>query len=59
MLTSSRTGSLSTSTVCCPLRTERQPVGPRTFKLIEGAPPQTGFGEDLYYEVFERESETL
>jgi len=27
--------------------------GKRTFKLIEGGPLQTSFGEDLYQRVFE------
>src|SRR5439155_19374222 len=30
------------------LRADRQPDGRRTFKLIEGEPLQTSFGEDLY-----------
>lgn len=35
------------------LRAERQPDGSRTFKLHEGAPLATSFGEDLYQQVFE------
>jgi len=34
------------------LRAERQTDGTRTFKLIEGEPLQTSYGEDLYKGVF-------
>jgi DNA mismatch repair ATPase MutS len=34
------------------LRAERQPDGGRTFKITEGEPLQTSYGEDLYAEVF-------
>jgi DNA mismatch repair ATPase MutS len=34
------------------LRAERQPDGERTFKLIEGEPLQTSYGEDLYNRIF-------
>lgn len=34
------------------LRAERQPDGTRTFRLIEGGPLQTSYGEDLYDSVF-------
>ena len=34
------------------LRAERQADGVRTFKLIEGKPLQTSFGEDLYKSIF-------
>jgi DNA mismatch repair ATPase MutS len=34
------------------LRAERQPDGRRTFKLIEGEPLQTSYGEDLYNRIF-------
>jgi hypothetical protein len=34
------------------LRAERQADGERTFKVIEGEPLQTGYGEDLYNEIF-------
>jgi len=34
------------------LRAGRQAGGGRTFKLIEGEPLQTSFGEDLYHKVF-------
>lgn len=38
------------------LRAERTADGNRTFKLIEGEPMQTSYGEDLYYEIFEADS---
>ena len=34
------------------LRAERRPDGTRPFKLIEGAPLQTSYGEDLYQRIF-------
>jgi DNA mismatch repair ATPase MutS len=34
------------------LRAERQSDGGRTFKLIEAEPLQTGYGQDLYIEIF-------
>jgi DNA mismatch repair ATPase MutS len=34
------------------LRAERQPDGKRTFKLIEGEPLETSYGEDVYQRVF-------
>ena len=34
------------------LRAERQADGGRTFKIIEGEPLQTSYGEDLYEKVF-------
>lgn len=34
------------------LRAERQADGRRTFKLIEGEPLQTSYGEDLYKNIF-------
>jgi DNA mismatch repair ATPase MutS len=34
------------------LRAERQADGGRTFKLIEGEPLQTSYGEDLYKAIF-------
>jgi DNA mismatch repair ATPase MutS len=34
------------------LRAERQPDGERTFKVIEGEPLQTSYGEDLYNRIF-------
>jgi DNA mismatch repair ATPase MutS len=34
------------------LRAERQDDGARTFKLTEGEPLQTSFGEDLYASIF-------
>ena len=39
------------------LRAERQPDGRRTFKLIEGEPLSTSFGEDLYREIFGAETD--
>ncbi|MGO9118554.1 MAG: MutS-related protein [Desulfomonilaceae bacterium] len=36
----------------CFLRAERQADGTRTFKLIEGEPLQTSFGEDVYNRIF-------
>jgi DNA mismatch repair ATPase MutS len=35
------------------LRAERKIGGARTFKLIEGEPLQTSYGEDLYRKIFE------
>ncbi len=37
------------------LRAERQPDGGRTFKLVEGEPLQTSYGEDLYNKIFTSE----
>jgi hypothetical protein len=34
------------------LRAERQADGTRTFRLVEGEPLETSYGEDLYREVF-------
>jgi hypothetical protein len=34
------------------LRAERNADGTRTFKLIEGEPLETSYGEDLYRKVF-------
>jgi len=34
------------------LRADRQTDGRRTFKLIEGEPLQTSYGEDLYHRIF-------
>jgi DNA mismatch repair ATPase MutS len=34
------------------LRAERQADGRRTFKLLEGEPLQTSFGEDVYHRIF-------
>jgi DNA mismatch repair ATPase MutS len=39
------------NTLC--LRAERQPDGERTFKVIEGEPLQTSYGEDVYAKIFE------
>ncbi|MBB3181209.1 MutS-related protein [Variovorax sp. Sphag1AA] len=38
------------------LRAERRDDGSRSFKLSEGEPLATSHGEDLYEEIFERES---
>jgi DNA mismatch repair ATPase MutS len=38
------------------LRAERQLDGERTFKVTEGEPLQTSFGEDLYVKIFEADS---
>lgn len=38
------------------LRAERQADGTRTFRLIEGEPLATSYGEDLYRNVFEAET---
>jgi hypothetical protein len=35
------------------LRAEREPDGRRTFKLLEGAPSRTSYGEDSYRRIFE------
>ena len=34
------------------LRAERLPDGTRTFRLVEGEPSQTSYGEDLYHSIF-------
>jgi DNA mismatch repair ATPase MutS len=38
------------------LRAERKADGSRTFKVIEGEPLQTSYGEDLYRKVFASET---
>jgi DNA mismatch repair ATPase MutS len=38
------------------LRADRKTGGVRTFKLIEGRPLQTSFGEDVYQKIFQSES---
>lgn len=38
------------------LRAERQASGARTFKLAEGEPLPTSFGEDLYDSIFVAET---
>lgn len=35
------------------LRAERQADGTRTFRLVEGEPLETSYGEDLYRQIFE------
>jgi MutS domain V len=39
------------------LRAERQPDGTRTFKLLEGEPLETSYGEDLYRQIFSSNGE--
>ena len=34
------------------MRAERRADGGRTFKLIEAEPLRTGYGQDLYNEIF-------
>jgi DNA mismatch repair ATPase MutS len=41
------------------LRAERRPDGTRTFKLIEAAPLETSYGEDLYERIFAVEERKL
>jgi len=41
------------------LRAERQADGRRTFKLVEGEPLQTSFGEDVYKTIFGTNSEAF
>ncbi len=40
------------------LRAERQPDGRRTFRLIEGEPLPTSFGEDAYWRIFDTARDT-
>jgi hypothetical protein len=40
------------------LRAERQPDGRRTFRLLEGKPLPTSYGQDLYQQVFGTAYET-
>jgi hypothetical protein len=39
------------------LRAERKPDGTRTFRVVEGEPLETSYGEDLYSKVFAAECE--
>jgi DNA mismatch repair ATPase MutS len=39
------------------LRAERRPDGRRTFKLLEGEPLPTSYGEDLYRRIFGKDSD--
>lgn len=41
------------------LRAERKPDGTRTFKLVQGEPLETSYGEDLYREIFAAEAGEL
>lgn len=34
------------------LRAERRPAGERTFRVVEGEPLPTSYGEDLYRRIF-------
>ena len=36
------------------LRAERQDDGTRTYRVVEGAPLETSYGDDLYSSIFER-----
>ena len=36
------------------LRADRRPDGTRTFRVVEGKPLQTSYGEDLYTAIFGR-----
>ncbi len=38
------------------LRAERTQEGIRTFKLLEGEPLETSYGEDLYRQIFEADN---
>jgi DNA mismatch repair ATPase MutS len=40
------------------LRAERQMDGERTFRLVEGEPLQTSYGQDLYNGIFDRRKDT-
>ena len=41
------------------LRAEREADGTETFKLAEGGPLQTSYGQDLYNTVFAVEDQTV
>jgi hypothetical protein len=41
------------------LRAERLDDGTRTFRLLEGAPERTSYGEDLFRRIFQGEAEDL
>jgi len=41
------------------LRAERLEDGTRTFRLLEGAPEPTSYGEDLFRRIFQAGSENL
>jgi DNA mismatch repair ATPase MutS len=40
------------------LRAERQTDGSRTFRLVEGEPLQTSYGQDLYNVIFDGPKDT-
>jgi hypothetical protein len=42
---------------CLFLRAERKPDGVRTFRIVEGGPLETSYGEDLYHEIFAAKAE--
>lgn len=41
------------------LRAERLEDGARTFRVLEGSPERTSYGEDLFRRIFEPEPENL
>ena len=41
------------------LRAERKPDGQRTFRVMQGEPLSTSYGQDLYRQIFEESRETL
>jgi hypothetical protein len=41
------------------LRAERLQDGTRTFRLLEGAPERTSYGEDLFRRIFQQEPESV
>jgi DNA mismatch repair ATPase MutS len=41
------------------LRADRKPDGTRTFKLIDGEPLETSYGEDLYNRIFKQGKRTF
>jgi DNA mismatch repair ATPase MutS len=41
------------------LRAEREADGRRTFKILEGEPLQTSYGEDVYQSVFKTDKENM
>jgi DNA mismatch repair ATPase MutS len=41
------------------LRAERKPDGIRTFKVVQGEPLETSYGEDLYKKVFAAETDAV
>lgn len=41
------------------LRAERKPDGQRTFRMVEGEPLPTSYGQDLYRQIFESPGNTV